>query len=140
HSVTSQRPVARLHARNERSVTRRSRRRLRREIHFAGCAVLGLVPILSACTLEWRDRPNRILACSISDPLRNTVDGEDLTNTPQLRDGYQPGILMEMVPKQVVLSTEPAIAIPRAVVESPVIFPGYVLPDDTCEGLLHEGS
>ena len=29
-----------------------------------------LVPIVSACTLGWSNRPDRIVACSISDPLQ----------------------------------------------------------------------
>ena len=51
---------------------RHPRRRLRREVRLAGCVLLALVPIVSACTLGWSNRPDRILACSISDPLASS--------------------------------------------------------------------
>jgi len=40
----------------------------------------------------------------------------------------------------VVLSIEPAVSAPGTGTEVPVIFPGYVLPDDSLEGPAHEGS
>jgi hypothetical protein len=40
----------------------------------------------------------------------------------------------------VVLSIEPAALGPAAEATVPVIFPGYVLPDDSREGFTHEGS
>ena len=38
------------------------------------------------------------------------------------------------------LSIEPAVAAPVADAEVPVVFPGYVLPDDSLEEPAHEGS
>ena len=35
---------------------------------------------------------------------------------------------------------EPAVAVPGTGTEAPVIFPGYVLPDDSREDSVHEGS
>jgi hypothetical protein len=43
-----------------------------------------------------------------------------------------PGVFMR--------SIEPAMAVPPADAEVPVIFPGYVLPDDTFEDTAHAGS
>jgi hypothetical protein len=41
----------------------------------------------------------------------------------------------------VVLSIEPAVAPPAdADAEVPIVFPGYVLPDDSLEEPAHEGS
>jgi hypothetical protein len=40
----------------------------------------------------------------------------------------------------VLLSTEPMVAAPAAEAEVPIVFPGYVLPDDTFEEPAHEGS
>ena len=40
----------------------------------------------------------------------------------------------------VVFSVEPAVLAPRADTETPVIFPGYMLPDDSLEDTAHEGS
>ena len=43
-------------------------------------------------------------------------------------------------PGVVVLSIEPAGAGPGTDTEVPVVFPGYVLPDDSLEDSAHEGS
>ena len=40
----------------------------------------------------------------------------------------------------VVLSVEPAVTAPGTVSEASVILPGYVLPDDSREDSMHEGS
>src|SRR5262249_40063155 len=102
--------------------------------------ILALVPIASACSLRWTVRPNRILACSISDPVYDTCAVDDSTDAPLLQPEYESLVPREIPSRKVVVSTEPTIAIPESVVESPVNFPGYVLPDDPREGLLHEGS
>ena len=120
---------------------RRSRRRLRREVRLAGSALLALVPILSACTLGWSNRPDRIVACAISDPLQSEVatdhDGLSDHSDPALPHRLGRAIASSGV---VVLSTEPPAAASGTSVDPPVIFPGYILPDDTREDLLHEGS
>jgi hypothetical protein len=38
------------------------------------------------------------------------------------------------------ISIEPAALAPYADAESPVVFPGYLLPDDGCEEPAHAGS
>ena len=38
------------------------------------------------------------------------------------------------------LSIEPAVTAPGTDAEVPVVFPGYVLPDDSLEDSTHEGS
>jgi hypothetical protein len=120
----------------------RSRRRLRREVSLAGCALIALVPIISACTLGWSNRPDRILACAISDPLQseNATDNDGSNDShPHTREGQQGQIAISS-PQAVVLSIDPAAVAPRTTTEIPVIFPGYVLPDDSREDSLHEGS
>ena len=119
---------------------RRGRRRLRREVRFAGCALMALVPILSACTLGWSNRPDRILACSIADPLQGRADSDGFAESPGSGGRDQPGQPAIASPGVVVLSIEPAVVLPGTATEAPVIFPGYVLPDDSREDLLHEGS
>jgi len=119
----------------------RPRRRLRRQVRLAGCAVLTLAPLVSLCTLGWSNRPSRILACSISDALETATGPHDLADRhdqrPQrgLRTG--PPIGSAGV---VVLSIEPVASAPGADTVVPVIFPGYVLPDDGLEDRAHEGS
>jgi hypothetical protein len=118
----------------------RPRRRLRREVRLASCALLALVPILSACTLGWSNRPDRIVACSISDPLPKSSDHDELADSPRAsreNERAQPASTSTGV---VVLSIEPAIVVPGTATEAAVVFPGYVLPDDSREDSLHEGS
>jgi hypothetical protein len=43
-------------------------------------------------------------------------------------------------PPVVVLSIEPTVGAPAADTEVPIVFPGYVLPDDSLEEPAHEGS
>ena len=44
------------------------------------------------------------------------------------------------IPSVVVLSIEPATVAPGPETEVPVVFPGYVLPDDSLEESSHAGS
>jgi hypothetical protein len=103
-------------------------RRLRPRVRLAGCAVLALVPIVSACTIGWSSRPDRILPCSILDPSQG-LEPLDQTGQPAVTSSGE-----------VVLSVEPVVTVPGTAAEAPVIFPGYVLSDDSREGSLHEGS
>lgn len=43
-------------------------------------------------------------------------------------------------PPAISISIEPAVMAPYAEAESPVVFPGYLLPDDGCEEPAHAGS
>jgi hypothetical protein len=43
-------------------------------------------------------------------------------------------------PPAISISIEPAALAPYAEAESPVVFPGYLLPDDGCEEPAHAGS
>jgi hypothetical protein len=114
------------------------KRRLRREIRIAGCAFLVLAPLLSACTLGWSNGPVRVLACSITDATAGTrgpVDNgaaTDASGPPEAQASDSPGV--------VVLSIEPAVTGPAADTKVPVVFSGFVLPDDSLEDASHEGS
>jgi hypothetical protein len=134
------RGVVRSHMRIAGRNTRRAHRRLRREVRFAGYVLLALVPIASACTLGWSNRPDRILACSISGPHQTTADSDGSVDAPRLGVGYHSQEPTIASPGAIVLSIDPTVAIPRTVPEAPVIFPGYVLPDDSREDSVHEGS
>jgi hypothetical protein len=110
--------------------TPHGRRRLRPRVRLAGCAMMALVPIVSACTIGWSSRPDRILPCSIMVPF------------PGIEPEYQTGQPAVTSSGVAVLSVEPFVTVPDTAVEAqaPVVFPGYVLSDDTREGSLHEGS
>jgi hypothetical protein len=132
--------VARPHIQISRRSTRRGRRRLRREVRFAGYALLALIPIASACTLGWSNRPDRILACSISDPRQSIANSDGFADAPRLGVKYQSPQPTIATPGAVALSIDPAVAIAGTGSEAPVIVPGYVLPDDSREDSVHEGS
>ena len=102
--------------------------------------LLALVPIASVCTLGWSNRPDRILACSIPDPQQTTADRDGFNDVARLEVGYQLPQLKVASPGPIVLSIDPAVAIPGAGAEASVIVPGYVLPDDSREDSVHEGS
>jgi len=119
----------------------RPRRRLRPQVRLAGCALLALAPLVSLCTLGWSNRPSRIVACSISDALEAAAVPHGFADRhdqrPQRGVPTGPPIGSAGV---VVLSIEPAVSAPGADTVAPVIFPGYVLPDDGLEDRAHEGS
>jgi hypothetical protein len=115
----------------------RTKRRLRREVRVAGCALLALMPLVSACTMGWSSRPSRVVACSIADvtALKNNL----AVAAPSDR-GLAPVTNALGANEAVVLSVEPAGLVPGDSTEVPVVFPGYVLPDDSLEDAAHEGS
>ena len=80
------------------------------------------------------------MACSISDPLHLNADRDDFADTSRPGARYQPGKPEVASSGAVVLSVEPAVVAPGTAAEASVIFPGYVLPDDSREDSLHEGS
>jgi hypothetical protein len=122
---------------------RPSRRRLRRDVCLAGCTLLALVPIVSACTLGWSSRPDRIVACSIPEPLQteSTTDRGGFTGRLPVAQEDSPVAQAAIASRgNVIFSSEPSVIAPGSAGEPPVIFPGYVLPDDSREDVLHEGS
>jgi hypothetical protein len=118
----------------------RPRRRLRRKIRLASIAVMALVPILSACTLGWSNRPDRIIACSLSDPLPYRSERDDPGNPARASLETEQARPATVAAKITGVVIEPTVVMPRPATEAAVVFSGYVLPDDSREDLLHEGS
>jgi hypothetical protein len=117
----------------------RPARRLRRRVRLAGCAVLALVPLVSLGTLGWKSHPTRLVACSIADEASGSAEG--FLDRPAQRPAGAARIGTPIGSNGVVvLSIEPAISAPVPGTAVPVIFPGYVLPDDGLEEKAHEGS
>jgi hypothetical protein len=82
-----------------------------------------------------------MLACSISENM-NEAEGRDGftgASEPGVRKQGQTGASSSSS-GAVVLSIEPAVVAPGTETPVPVIFPGYVLPDDSLEDRAHEGS
>jgi hypothetical protein len=111
---------------------------LRREVRVAGCLLLILAPLISACTLGWSSGPVRVLACSITDtPARAHDVAEGVIATGQVG---RLDLARRGTPGVDVLSVEPAALASGTETDVPVNFPGYVLPDDSREEPTHEGS
>jgi hypothetical protein len=121
------------------SGVRRPRRRLRRQVRVAGYTLLGLLPLLLAWN-HWTD------AQAIQHP------GSRLPSPPSHRfggeapdGGTEPGAwnsasTATTSPTPVSLSIEPVGTAVDSDTETPVVFPGYLLPDDHHEEPVHEGS
>jgi hypothetical protein len=104
---------------------------------MAGCALLALLPIVSACTSGWSSRPGRVVACSIGDSVAESKNKSAFAQ----RDGRpQSGTDVVDSNGPVVLSVEPAGVVSGNDMEVPVVFPGYLLPVDSLEDAAHEGS
>jgi hypothetical protein len=114
-----------------------TKRRLRREVRVAGCALLALMPLISACTMGWSSRPGRVVACSIAD---TTAENNSLAPTAPRDQALQSGTDALGSTGAIVLSVEPVGLVPGNDSEVPVVFPGYLLPDDSLEDSAHEGS
>jgi hypothetical protein len=116
----------------------RAKRRLRREVRVAGYALLALAPLFGACALGRPDRPARVLACSIAEA---TAPEPVLASSGHSRDAYRPSVDSPgSSPGAVILSRGAAAPASGGESDVPVVFPGYVLPDDTLEESTHEGS
>jgi hypothetical protein len=114
-----------------RPFARRSKRRLRREVRLAGCALLLMAPLVSACGVSWSGRGDGVFRERLGDSM-----GHDSTLDPGAASERQNG-----APRVMVLAIEPAAVIDgEAAGVVPVVFPGYLLPDDTFEDVAHEGS
>ena len=111
---------------------------------FASRAVplLTLAPLVSLCTLGWSSRPEpdpRLL-----DRRRDGSSGDPAGFGRSARSRAADRAVRTVPPVgsagAVVLSIEPTPLAPGADTEVPVVFPGYVLPDDSLEDRAHEGS
>jgi hypothetical protein len=119
----------------------RPRRRLRRRVRLAGCALLALVPMVSLGTLGWSSRPSRILACAIPDVSESGARAQGSGDSPSVSNRSAASVEYEMSSSgMITLSVEPATGSSTADARVPVIFPGYVLPDDALEDRAHAGS
>ncbi len=127
-------------ARSQRTrEVKRTRRRLRRHVRLTGLAVLALLPSL----LTWS---HLTAAGAFRHP------GFRLLSLPSQRSGGDPlcsefhaeartyKSLPATTPAPILLSIEPAGTAGESDAEAPVVFPGYLLPDDHHEEPVHEGS
>jgi hypothetical protein len=118
----------------------RPSRRLRREIRLAGCVLLALMILGLAVNAWWTSQTGWLL---LADHLSTRPGPTELAD-PKLLPGRKPplnqwGGSVVCVPS-LTLSIEPLTTTPSSDTEIPVVFPGYVLPDDNLEEPAHEGS
>jgi len=115
------------------------RRRLRREVRVAGYTLLALFPLVLALS-HWNDprsiphSATRLLSLPSHRSQREAVDGG------ADRGAWISASAVTFPPAQVLLSIEPVGTAVDCDAETPVVFPGYLLPDDHHEEPVHEGS
>jgi hypothetical protein len=101
----------------------RRRRRLRREVRVAAYALAAAAPLFLVATMLWAVQPPRTLASAAPGKLATDKDDRGTLRPPSIS-----------------ISIEPTILTPYAEVEPPVVFPGYLLPDDGREEPANAGS
>lgn len=106
---------------------------------MAGYTLLGLLPLLLAWS-HWTD------AQSIRRPVSRLLSLPSRRSGREAPDGgTDPGARISASaattsPTPVLLSIEPVGTAVDSDTETPVVFPGYLLPDDHHEEPVHEGS
>jgi hypothetical protein len=114
---------------------RQPKRRLRREVRMTGFAILAL-SCVTATWNHWRSPGKQLWFAptslsTLAHPARpGSAAGTDLAETSQTATHLLP----------ILLSIEPVGTSAEADVEAPVVFPGYLLPDDNREEPAHGGS
>src|SRR5271166_5332677 len=121
---------------------RRPRRRLRRQVRVAGYTLLGLLPLLLAWS-HWTDarsiqHPGSRLLLLPSHRHRSGRAAPDGGTKPEAWNSASAAATTSLAP--VLLSIEPVGTAVDSDTETPVVFPGYLLPDDHHEEPVHEGS
>jgi hypothetical protein len=93
-----------------------------------------MAPLASACGAGWSIGRNHMFARSPH------VDGMAHDGSQSGPVGNGPALEWQSaLPRVMVLAIEPAGVIDGDA-DGPVVFPGYLLPDDTFEDVSHEGS
>jgi hypothetical protein len=101
------------------------RRRLRREVRVAAYALMLAAPLVSAPV--W-----------IRGEWSSTVPGAARPEPAPAAEGTDRAVAHH--PPVISISIEPAAGVTGTEAEPPVVFPGYLLPDDDSEEPAHAGS
>ena len=108
-----------------------------------GLSLLALLPILVGGSLGWASLASQAVNLPAWVTLAQAGD-RDCDGEAGRIGSSRPAIEMAKgsmnAASQVIESIEPVIGAPVADAEVPIIFPGYVLPDDSMEEPAHEGS
>jgi hypothetical protein len=119
----------------------RPRRRMRRHVRLCACALLGLTPIALAACFAWSGRPGPATEPPVSATLSEQPERVCLFD-PGRENGFIEGRQTAGFDHGPVtlLSIEAASPAMGSDTEAPVIIPGYLLPDNSREETVHEGS
>jgi hypothetical protein len=109
-------------------------------VRLAGGAILALVPLALALS-HWATgaiaHPERARQLSIAIGNRPF---DSATHQPSSQHWTMPDLELSISPPSVLLSIENAGTGAESDPETPVVFPGYLLPDDNHEEAAHGGS
>jgi hypothetical protein len=106
-------------------------------VRRAGCSLLILISMAGTFTMGWTTRGG-----SPRPPVLSTTARVGDAETPLLTPGSRerPSVRPALEAEGDAFAIGPALGAPVADAEIPVVFPGYVLPDDNREEPAHEGS
>jgi hypothetical protein len=114
----------------------RPRRRLRRGVRVAGLWILVLASMGGTFAMGWMTRGSGPLDLRL---LTDTAHGHHARGPSRAPEGLErPADGPQGEADTIAIG--PAIGAPVADAEVPVVFPGYLLPDDSREEPAHEGS
>jgi hypothetical protein len=105
------------------------RRRLRRPIRVAGYALLVLLPLLLACSGLTNAQSTRLLSGRLLSPSAQLSEHEKLDGAMDL-EAWGSSSAARASGSLILLSIEPVGTAADSDTETPVVFPGYLLPDD----------
>jgi hypothetical protein len=109
----------------------RRRRRLRREVRVAAYAMVLMAPMMYAPLALWGERSSNTNPNPNLTPAEPPGPGRG-TEGPELTSALHPPVIS--------ISIEPVAGASCSEPEPPVVFPGYLLPDNDSEGPAHAGS
>jgi hypothetical protein len=115
------------------------RRRLRRPIRLAGYALLVVLPLLLAWSGLTNAQSTRFLSGRLLSPSAQLSEREKLDGGMDL-GARSSSSAVRASGSPILLSIEPVGTAVDSDTETPVVFPGYLLPDDHHEEPVHEGS
>ncbi len=121
---------------------RRPRRRLRRHVRLSACTLLAMTPFAFAACFAWSGRPGPATPPPGS-ASRNDGPQRVCLVDPGREDGFVDGRRTASIDHRPVTLLSIEAASPATGPEAeqqPVILPGYLLPDNSREEPVHEGS
>lgn len=116
---------------------RRVRRRLKREVKLVAFVIFACMPMSYEASRIWSSRLGNIAATH----LTQAVQDDDVSDRADLGSTLAEKVSRTVFePAVVLMSIEPAPNGIKSEAESPVILPGYLLPEDSLEEKANEGS